>query len=300
MKRFIIVIFGILVSSIICYCQNNYQRGNQTNIIINNQPVIEKKEYIIKYRPVYVEKPLPKRHARRLPAPICLLNYLWIYPEDLGTYANDPWEIIRQINNQCQYGRNDWRVPTSDELRLMENYANECGLGDDIYLSTSHRNGILRLVSSGKSVQEQQIHAHNEQLRQEAQRQAQEAASLQSAINNQKHLILTKEVLLIDNLLWDSRNVGARDIFAKGTAYEVKPSKEGWRLPTANEFLKLTKQSTEYNGYFMHDSGLIIPYGTYSITFSNGEEGTIILPGMMVNDKKTMPTLFRLVQDKIY
>ncbi len=311
MRKLLSFIPILILANAVCYgqstYQSNYQSNHQSNVIINNQPVIEKKEYIIKYRPVYIEKPQPKRYARRLSAPICLLNYLWVYPEDLGTYTNGPEEIIRQINKQCLHGRNDWRVPTSDELCLMENYANECGLGDGIYLSTSHRNGILRLVSSGKSIQEQNYQAYSEQLQRanelaygEAQREAQKVAEQRAVINKQKHLILTEEARHIDNLLWASRNVGARDIFDKGVAYSKQPDKAGWRLPTANEFLKLVKQSTKYSNYFEHPSGLIIPNGVYTVKLSNGNEGTIMLPSMMVSGSKNMPTLFRLVQDKVY
>lgn len=292
--------------------QNINQNVNQNTIVINNQPIIEKKEYIIKYRPVYIEKPQPKRYARKLSSPICLLNYLWIYPEDLGSYVGGPSEIISQINRQGQYGRNTWRVPTDDELRLMENYADKCGLGDDIYLSTSHSNGILRLVSTGPSVQEQnnekqaRAKAIQEQRLQEeklraaqaaAQKEAQEAAH-QASINNQNHIISSGNGFNVYGLIWASCNIGANSPYDKGVAKQSYSSQGNWRLPTEDEFRRLLKQSTKYDNYFRHPTGLIIPFGVYAVN-GNGGNNYIMLPNMIVSSG-SVPKFIRMVQNQIY
>lgn len=284
------------------------QNINQNSVIINNQPVIEKKEYIIKYRPVYIDKPQPQRSARKLSAPVCLLNYLWIYPEDLGSYTNGPNNIIAQINRQGMYGRNSWRVPTDEELRLMENYADICGLGDDIYLSISHRNGILRLVSSGMSIQEQQAVEREQQAQQEAlrrQREQEQAAAAADAaaqanaahraqINRQKNLVSSGSAVFVGNLLWATSNKGAKNQYDKGIAYSDISLNDNWRLPTADEFRALIKQSTKHDSYFMHSSGLVIPFGVYAV-----EEGYIMLPIMMVSSGAAAKFV-RTVQNKIY
>ena len=68
---------------------------NQNTVIVNNQPVIERVHYIEKYRTVYVNKPQPKRCARTLSAPVCLVGSIWVYIEDLGDFQSqyDAMEI---------------------------------------------------------------------------------------------------------------------------------------------------------------------------------------------------------------
>lgn len=120
--------------------------ANQNQQIINvNVPTIEKKVYVDRYRTVYVDRP---RKARKLSAPVQLLGYLWVYPEDIGNFSSVPVEVLLNINNNKPYGRNNWRMPTPDELSILENNADQIGLGDGIYLATDHCNGILRLVST--------------------------------------------------------------------------------------------------------------------------------------------------------
>lgn len=73
-KRFITILISCLSLSLVGYSQgnNNYNsnrnvnvNNNSNTVIINNQPVQErviyKTEYIEKYRPIYIEKPQPKR-----------------------------------------------------------------------------------------------------------------------------------------------------------------------------------------------------------------------------------------------
>ena len=309
MAKVSIFICLMLLAVDICYGQNINQNINQNSVIINNQPVIEKKEYIIKYRPVYIDKPQPKRYARKLSAPLCLLNYLWVYPEDLGSYPSGPGEIIAQINKQGMYGRNTWRVPTDDELRLMENYADNCGLGDDIYLSTTHRNGILRLVSTGMSVKEQQaaekerleqleqqrLQREREQAAAAAQRDAEATAAHQASVNRQKNLVASGGGYYAGGIIWASSNNGAKNAYDKGVAYTNPSLETDWRLPAEQEFRNLLRESTKYGSYFMHSSGLIIPFGVYAIQGG----GYIMLPNMIVSSGNT-PKLIRKVQNKIY
>lgn len=133
---------------------------NQQNVNIN-VPVIEKKVYVDRFRTVYVDRPQPKRVARKLSAPFCLHGYLWVYTEDIGNFKNqaDAWEIIQNINVQAPFGRNTWRIPTSAELAVLEQNADKVGLGEDIYLATDHRNGVLRMVSTGPTAAERKAEA---------------------------------------------------------------------------------------------------------------------------------------------
>lgn len=299
MNKYLFTIFALLI------CIANSVLGqniNQNTVVINNQPVIKEKEYIIKYRPVYVDKPQPKRYARKLATPICLLNYLWIYPEDLGTFPTGPSEIINKINQNGLYGRTDWRVPTDDELRLMENYANDCGLGDGIYLSTSHRNGILRLVSTGSSIQEQRLIEREIQVQQERERHqaekeaaAQRAAANRAIVQNQKELISSGQGIVINGIIWATTNQGANSFYDKGVAYSQISYSNNWRLPTETEFRTIVKQSTACGNYYKHSSGLIIPCGTYAL--QGGDY--FMLPNMIVSSGNAMKHV-RFVQDKRY
>lgn len=142
MKSFFVLLFsGICIT---LSAQNYSATQNQQNININ-LPVIEKKVYVEKYRTVYLDKP---RVAKKLSAPVCLMGYLWVYPEDLGDFKQQPHNIITNINRMKSHGRSDWRIPTPDELAVLEANANQVGLGDGIYMGTTHSNGNLRLVAA--------------------------------------------------------------------------------------------------------------------------------------------------------
>ena len=193
--------------------------ANQNQQIINvNVPVIEKKVYVDRYRTVYVNKPI-NRKARKMPAPVQLLGYLWVYPEDLGDFKQVPVGVIQTINEQAPYGRNNWRIPTPDELSVMEANAEKIGLGSEIYLATDHRNGILRMVSTGLSVKEKK-------------------AKLDAIISSgQGHRI--------GNTIWHSQ------VLKKGTQVVFKPEEifnpakgvnllpQEWRIPTIDEVVAL-------------------------------------------------------------
>ena len=168
MKRYYFTLFAALFAfgchlSAQVYQQNNQNviQQNQQNVNIN-VPVIEKKVYIDRYRTVYVDRPQPKRVARKLSTPICLHGYLWVYTEDIGNFKkqSDALEIIRQINVQAPFDRDTWRIPTSAELTVMEQNADLLGLGEDIYLATDHRNGVLRMVSTGPTATERRVQEH--------------------------------------------------------------------------------------------------------------------------------------------
>ena len=126
MKQLIITIIILLFT---CNTQAQIINQNQQNININ-VPVIEKPIYIEKYRTVYIEKP---RVAKQFAEPIVILGYLTVFPRDLGYYSSQPHDLISSLNRSKTFGKNNWRLPTEEELRLMESYADEIGLGDDIY-----------------------------------------------------------------------------------------------------------------------------------------------------------------------
>ena len=113
------------------------------------QSSIDRPTYVNKYRikGAFLREALPSRTAISLSSPVCINGYLWVYPVDLGYFTSHPDEVISRINQQNKYGRCNWRIPTTEELMTMEDNASTIGLGDGIYMATSHSNGILRLVS---------------------------------------------------------------------------------------------------------------------------------------------------------
>lgn len=173
------------------------------------QSSIDRPTYVNKYRikGAFLTKPLPKRTARNLSTPICINGYLWVYPIDLGYFTSHPNEVISQINQQNKYGRDNWRIPTSEELMTMEDNASTIGLGDDVYMCTAHSNGVLRLVAKGET------------------KKAQREAIISSGKGKQ-----------VGNVIWRTevyRDKG-EDIFKPSAASSLSFPK-GWRLPKINE-----------------------------------------------------------------
>lgn len=257
-RNYIILIIIANIIGVSCFSQNINtnvnQNVNQNNVIINNQPVIERVKYIEKYRTIYVERPQPKRYARKLSSPICLLGSIWVYVEDLGDFKSlsDAQEIVNRLNAIGKYGRNDWRIPSPAELTVMEQKADEIGLGDGIYLATSHRNGILRPVSTGATIAEQNkaISAEQRRLseidrRQKAERNARLRA--QSEIINSGQGISDGT-----SLIWATKNIGASSTYEKGSVLSKYRATGKWRLPSSDELSILKAKATfsqkPYNG----------------------------------------------------
>lgn len=80
--------------------------------------------------------------------PVLLNGYLWVYNEDLRYFNQHLEGIISRPNAQRRLGKDYWRIPTPDELCMMEDNADKLGMGSDIYMCTDYSNGTLRLVST--------------------------------------------------------------------------------------------------------------------------------------------------------
>lgn len=93
-----------------------------------------------------------------------LYGYLKIFPNELGVFRAEPTTVINQINAQAQYGYNNWRIPTDEELSLLR-ANNYLGSGD--YMTRENKQGIVLLVTDGKDFTALQI---EEQERQERMR----------------------------------------------------------------------------------------------------------------------------------
>ncbi|MBR4773023.1 MAG: hypothetical protein IK010_01175 [Bacteroidales bacterium] len=286
MKKLCILIIMVCLFGVIHAQINNNVNNNNNNIIINNQPVIEKVKYIEKYRTVYVDRPQPKRLARKLPSPVCLLGTIWVYTEDLGDFRSlsDANEIVNHLNARGACGRNDWRIPTSAELTVMEQYADKVGLGDGIYLATSHRNGILRPVSTGLSIAEKNQAADARRRQQEA-----EESRIRNAKNAQISLINSGQGIKDGNgLIWATTNVGAATSYSNGTIHSSYTGSNKWRLPSSAELRNIVNKASvtkrpdagylktiyTYNGITLVQGRYLTSDGYYDVGGNNGITGS--------------------------
>lgn len=233
--------------------------GQNTVIIQQNIPpqVIEKTVYVERYRTVYIDKPQPKRTARIISAPVQLLGYLWVYTEDLGNFTSQPLSVIASINNNSPYGRNDWRIPTPDELAVMENNADKIGLGDDMYMATNASNGILRLVSTGKTVAEQ------EEAKRKYEAVLWEEENRKIEAEKKRIAELEKYNVHIGSIEWNATNFGSMDISDIG--YQVQGI-----CVTCDKINYVTQFATDFRGIQEYKSEL--PFGFRLPTKEEAEE----------------------------
>lgn len=291
MKRISLVVAAMLYGVASIAQNHNVNNNNNSNtVIINNQPVQRETVVRTETKVVYRDRPNPpeKRVARKLPAPVQLQGYLWVYPEDLGSYSSEPTSVISNINRQGKYGRDNWRVPTSEELNLMKNEADKIGLGElHLYMYDGrYSSGILRLVSTGpsvvekKKVQEQaraaerrreqeRLDAERKKVEAERKRKADEAAAIarrkQAAKADQNNLIRSGRVVVYNDAVWQKKNFGANDINDPGRFVNVNELPDGWRLPTLRE-LRTFAYKCNHTGNRYEYAGLVVLEGTYLVS----------------------------------
>lgn len=301
MKYFTLFV-AVLISGTVCFAQNNNTNvnNNSTTVIINNKPVVKETVVKTKTRVVYKDPPKtkPKRQAMKLPAPVQIQGYLWVYTEDLGYYSELPTSVIENINKQKKYGRDNWRVPTDEELTLMQNEWIRLGLGEGVdYAYIYGRNNIfghgnLRLVSTGLSIAEKQK-AEEERRKQEEteaearRKQIQESLDARERERQEEQLaeIRAGRAFVQGNLLWQTRNMDAKRDTDPGVITGQVNLTDGWRLPTVKEFRSLINNSTESPSGYRYGQN-IIPYGTYLVN-DNGTTKTYNVKLDMVLDGKS-------------
>ena len=169
-----------------------------------------------------------------------LYGYLKIFPKEIGTFSSEPTNVISQINAQAQYGYNNWRVPTNEELSLL--HANNY-LGGGEYMTREKKYGIVLLVTDGKDY---------ETLQAEEQEKI-KAEQIQKA--KEERLAQLKEEGWIDlglssGTLWKY----ARE---EGTyTYEQAKMKYGDNLPTVEQANELIKECSWQNAHSSPNSNV--------------------------------------------
>lgn len=192
-------------------------------------PQIDKTQYNATYRNkgVFSRTQQPERTARKLPTPITLNGYLVVYNEDLGYFNQHPQNVIEQLNTQKKFGRDNWRIPTPEELSIMESNASTLGLGSGVYMCTKHANGYLRPVS----------------------------------INGDYS---SNNVVRINNIYWAKSNYGTTEQTNAGQplSYQeaLNNAPSGYRLPTEEEVLSLIHSGVVRFGNVTSGNSLFLPF----------------------------------------
>lgn len=190
-----------------------------------------------------------------------VMNYLKVYPEELGEYEHEPKTVINQINLQHRYDYDTWRIPTTEELDLLRNN----GYLDDekTYISASPRSsdGIVLLVTDAtETYSEKQA-----RLALEAQKASERKRDTASAITINP--FIEKPEQPIDALKADIKNIHQQseltmmaDLdFALGSELVVgSPSFTIGRTYKERLFIGIgagyyiINHGTEYDHYFCH------------------------------------------------
>lgn len=105
---------------------------------------------------------------------ITLYGYLHVFPNDIGTFDSAPQNIIDKINEGEQYDYCTWRIPTKEELSLLQ--SNNIITSGETYISSNGSiAGKVRLVTDNtkcsqiKAIEKekQKLAAEREQIKTE-------------------------------------------------------------------------------------------------------------------------------------
>lgn len=209
-----------------------------------------------------------------------LYGYLKVFPNELGTFSSEPTSVISQINTQAQYGYNNWRIPTNEELSLLRanNY-----LGNGDYMTRENRRGIVLLVTDGKDVKTIQAEERERQEQDRIRKEEQERIKREEKERAERIMKETQERIERENqqrrdaliaqgwvdlglpsgTLWKSKDE------ADYYTYDEAVHKFGDNLPTKEQFEELLSLC---QWVFHHD-------WTYTVVGPNGESIDLSVKG---------------------
>ncbi len=106
----LIVLLIIAFSAVMCEAQN----------IIIQQNNASTPKTVEKVKVVEVEK-----EATKPSSPVCLMGYLYVFPEAIESTTSDIDGVVWQLNQHRAYGSNKWRVADIGELKLVLSHADK-------------------------------------------------------------------------------------------------------------------------------------------------------------------------------
>lgn len=169
-----------------------------------------------------------------------LYGYLKIYPVEIGVFQAEPTSVIGHINEQAQYGYNNWRIPTNEELSLMRanNY-----LGSGEYMTKESKHGIVLLVSDGKDYAT--IQAEEEARQKLQQEYTLKVEQVRRELLNQLNAEGYVNLGLPSGTLWKSKNENKTSGDHRGFyTYKEAVGTFGNCLPTKKQWEELWKECT--------------------------------------------------------
>ena len=81
-------------------------------------------------------------------------GYLKVYPQELGEFSEEPLALISQLNKECKYGYDSWRVPTQREMNMIRSNGYT---SNQKYMTQSDYSGILLLVTTQEKLVKDRI-----------------------------------------------------------------------------------------------------------------------------------------------
>ena len=190
--------------------------------------------------------------------PYVIYGYLKIFPNDLGEFLSEPVSVISRINAQVQYGYNNWRIPTNEELSLMR--ANKC-IGEGDYMTQESMYGIVRLVTDGDDyVTWQKKEQEKKDI--EAKKKAMEEARRRELKRRNEQLKSQglADLGLPSGTLWSLKNE------SETFTYDEAVGRFGSRLPSKEQFQELwdkcvwTRTDDGYNVTGPSEESIFLPF----------------------------------------
>ena len=199
-----------------------------------------------------------------------VLNYLKVYPDDIGEYDAEPKNVIAQLNKQEKYGYNTWRIPTHEELTLLKNSGFSVG---NSYMTAEKPKGIVLLVTDKADAA-----TLNQERAEEKRKQEEEKARIEKSIkdglgrdgvyqlgdyynrNGNKGVVIeiknggrNGKILSLDETEcnWDNAKQWCRNYC------------DGWRLPTKDELLAIYRNKFDINYRLERCKGIELGNGLY-------------------------------------